>query len=246
MPTDEELAARCDAGRGLTSAGVRRTPRVREDRARGGDHRVSRYRTTPGPPTCSRTTSRPRCASGTRRRMAEHRAAPRHHHHRAGQRGRQPRRHHVRVPCGRGDRRHRSADVIRAYVIVRDVYRLWPTCGARWRSWTPNVPTAAQTAVLPRGPAPDGPRDAVAAHQPAGPAGRGRARSPGCAPASPTCCRTLDVLFRGNERDVAGCPRGVDRRNVAFRRTSPSGRPGSCTASACSTSSRSPTRPGVT
>ena len=98
LPTDEELGR---APRPATGS-PRRSSRCCWRTSRSSLEREvlasTPAATRSGPATCWPATSRPRCASGSPTRMAGAPAAPRDRHHRAGQRGGQPRRHVVRVP----------------------------------------------------------------------------------------------------------------------------------------------------
>ena len=108
-------------------AGVRGAARVREDRPGAGDPRLGPARRGVDHGVWS-TTSRPPLRERFADRMAEHRLRREIVTTSAGQRGGQPGRHLVRLPGGRGDRRA-AADVLRAYVVVREVFGL----RALWR-----------------------------------------------------------------------------------------------------------------
>ena len=139
MPTDEELARAWRGRAGPDVAGVRGAARVREDRPGRRDRRRRRCRTTRGPPRCwpnyFPTPLRERYAD----RMAEHRL----------------RREIITTVLvnevvNRGgitfvyraveETGATAADVIRAYVIVRDVYGLRDAVDARSRRSTRTRP----------------------------------------------------------------------------------------------------------
>ena len=217
-------------------AGVRGAPGVRQDRAGAGDPRLRAARRAVDRSTSCATTSRRRCASATPRCMAEH-----------------PLRREivttvlVNEAVNRGgtsffyratDETGASwADVLRAYVVVREIYglrELW----AATEALDNKVPTAAQTLVYLEAPPAARPVGALAGVEPAladRRAGRDRADA---ARASTRCCRGCDSLFRGSERESLQPARRGDDRRRACRPTWPSGPPGSCTGSGCSTSSR--------
>ena len=145
LPTDEELARPAEAGEGLTApefAVLLAYVKIVLESEILADPTWSTRR---GPPRCWSTTSRPRCASAFAERMAGHRL----------------RREIVTTVLvnevvNRGgtsfvyraveETGATAADVIRAYVVVRDVYGL-PELWAAVEALDNEVPTEAQTAV---------------------------------------------------------------------------------------------------
>ena len=104
-------------------------------------------------------------------------AAPRDHHHRAGQRPGQPGRHHLRVPAAveeTGASRGGGGPGVRGG--PRGL-RARATLGRASRRWTTRSRPASQTAALPRDPPAARPRDPLAAAAAGGPASTSPPRS---------------------------------------------------------------------
>ena len=146
LPDDEELRRGRDSGRRADRAGVRGAARVREDRAEATRSRRVRLPDEAWTARGARELLPDAAARAVRRPDGRAPAAPRDRHHRAGQRGGQPRRHIVRLPRGGGDRGDaRRTCCARTWWCARCT--ACATCGAAVEALDNQVPTGAQTAV---------------------------------------------------------------------------------------------------
>jgi glutamate dehydrogenase len=133
-------------------------------------------------------------------------------------------------------------DVLRAYIVVRDIYglrELW----AATEALDNKVPTAAQTLGLPGGPAAARPLGALAGVQPALADRRAR-RDRTAAPRPRGAAAAARLAHPGKRARLAAPARRRDDRRRAAGRTGRVGHPADVRVRACSTSWRWPTTPG--
>ena len=161
----------------------------------------------------------------------------------AGQHDGQPRRHHLRLPGGRGDGAT-PEQVARAYVVCREVFDLPRFVARRGGARQRRCPTSAQTALYLEFRRLSTARcggSSLPARRSLDIAGRGRALPPGIEALLPA--GSPDMLPGQRARPPAARARSSSRQGCARGARARRRRPCS-TSTRCSTASRSPRTPG--